>query len=414
MLDTGTASNKIASLEKRSLMVVYQFLQDQGLNEAFEVLEAESGEKYDASLFSSEPNILQKALTAFDQENHMKKLAKTVNLDEERRINAAMETLKDKEAEHVAEAAHTMHEIHQANVLCVAIHPFEPQFVASADADKTLVVSQYDTKQRRSSVLASWEGLASPVLDLAFNPTHCNLLLACLMNGSHSVFDVTAKTTVASFSEHTKYCKRGKWSPDGALFATASRDQTVRIYRMRDTNGAVTFEFTKEFDFPQSVEAIEWLGSDSLMVSVRDDCFLRTIDLKAMKESSKLNMNSKGDDHVSFVAIDLLVHEGWLLACTDRHRMIMFEQNTGQQVRNFYGAVNDSYSNCRGAWSYSGKYVYCTSQDNLLYGWSVHNERVVCQLSGHTKSVRCMSASATSELLATCSYDKTVKLWSPH
>jgi WD40 repeat protein len=35
---------------------------------------------------------------------------------------------------------------------------------------------------------------------------------------------------LATFSDHTKYVVRARWSPDGQCFATASYDKTVCLY----------------------------------------------------------------------------------------------------------------------------------------------------------------------------------------
>jgi hypothetical protein len=79
-------------------------------------------------------------------------------------------------------------------------------------------------------------------------------------------------------------------------------------------------------------------------------------------QAQKVNMNAMGDAHVSFTCMDLAlsndeqVIDSWrvqvivftfkkqfLLVATDKSRIIMFATNSGHQLRNFYGAVNDLY-----------------------------------------------------------------------
>lgn len=429
-------SIKIASLEARALSVVFQFLETKGYTSTVEELKRESGSEFERTLLVRQHDVLQKALSALDQETYMEKLSHEVDLDEEKELRDHMEKLKLSQAPHARTCTRTLTGGHQANILTVTMHP-RGGYVASGDAGKKVVVAAVleerkrgqeggqggdkdedeveDDERNQGSLCAEFHSLPSPVLHLDFNPhpTTPHLLLASCMNGSHSLLDCNTKEIVSTVSDHSKYALRVKWSPCGGMYATCSRDQTVRLYRKHDDK----WPFVKEFDFSGSVEAIEWLGPHRLLVAVRDDNYLRSIDVETMQESSKYNMNIKGDDHVSFNAIDLVASADrtCVLACTDVHRMIMFKinGNGARQVRNFYGAVNDSYSNSRGAWSYTDKYVYCTSQDNLVYGWSVHNERVVTTLQGHDKAVRGLASSQSTELLASCSYDRTVKLWAP-
>jgi WD40 repeat protein len=45
---------------------------------------------------------------------------------------------------------------------------------------------------------------------------------------------------IATFSDHTKYVVRTRWSPDGQRFATASYDKSICLY------GCEAFCYTRE------------------------------------------------------------------------------------------------------------------------------------------------------------------------
>ena len=67
-------------------------------------------------------------------------------------------------------------------------------------------------------------------------------------------------------------------------------------------------------------------------------------------------------------------------------------------------------------WSGSGKYLYatCSNQNGPVAVWDVAAEKVVHLLGGHTAPVRDMHLHPSKgELLATCGFDKTVRIWSP-
>ena len=65
----------------------------------------------------------------------------------------------------------------------------------------------------------------------------------------------------------------------------------------------------------------------------------------------------------------------------------------------------------RATWHPSGKYIYGTSQNNIIFTWDVLTEEVKYRLYGHTGYPRDLSYHPTKEVLFTCSYDKTLRIW---
>ena len=127
------------------------------------------------------------------------------------------------------------------------------------------------------------------------------------------------------------------------------------------------------------------------------------------------------------------MYEQFLLVATDKSRIIMFAANSGHQLRNFYGAVNDlyddalfnvcqlkllirgrRYTQCRVAWSPNNSYVYCTSQDHTVCVWEVATQRLVHRLKGHTKTLRDIDVVPSSGALVTGSFDRSLRFWSNH
>eukprot|EP01134_Creolimax_fragrantissima_P005091 CFRG5091T1 len=59
-------------------------------------------------------------------------------------------------------------------------------------------------------------------------------------------------------------------------------------------------------------------------------------------------------------------------------------------------------------------FIYQTSQDNYIYGWSVITQQLVTKMRGHTKQVRNLRGYTASDgnfILISCAYDGTVRLW---
>ena len=113
------------------------------------------------------------------------------------------------------------------------------------------------------------------------------------------------------------------------------------------------------------LDVLPTVPSGVLIVGVRDDYQLHVIEIVTPPTEGstgvveffrrKINMNANGDDFVSFTAMETSVSPNgrYVLVSTDKNRLILFHLASGSQVRNFYGAENDSFSQPR--------YVFCYS-----------------------------------------------------
>lgn len=149
-----------------------------------------------------------------------------------------------------------------------------------------------------------------------------------------------------------------------------------------------------------------------LAVTVRDDHRVHLVSLSTL-EPRTINLNANGDSWVSFTAMDVSFspHGAFVLVSTDKERLILLSRQSGVQLRNFYGASNDEYSNPRHCWHPSGQYIYATSQLHEVLVWEVHSAKVVGKMSDHTAPIKDIYYDKGRKMLASTGFDKTVKLW---
>eukprot|EP01102_Stenamoeba_stenopodia_P009656 TRINITY_DN2851_c2_g1_i1.p1 TRINITY_DN2851_c2_g1~~TRINITY_DN2851_c2_g1_i1.p1 ORF type:complete len:397 (-),score=99.39 TRINITY_DN2851_c2_g1_i1:95-1285(-) len=298
----------------------------------------------------------------------------------------------------------------QASVLSLRFSSHDKPLFASGATDKTVRVFDSQTKEMLWEVQEHMAG----VISLDFNPVYNNLLLTGSMDSSHNVFDIAKKIRIQRFQDHRKFVVRAKWSPDGKSFATAAYDRTICFYNSPDPETPDSFTLVKRLEFQGNVEAIDYSrDGNTLIASIRDDNYLNYINTETFK-ITRVNMNSNGDDHVSFTALDIAVSPSGnhILIATDKDRLILYRNGSEVQVRNFYGAFNDGLSQPRIAWHPSSKYIYATSQDRSIYVWDVVSQKVVHKLQGHTAIPRTIDIHPKHGMLLTGGFDKTVKLWS--
>lgn len=261
------------------------------------------------------------------------------------------------------------------------------------------------------------------VLGVVQHPTRPHLILTCSMDKTSELIDASAlmednKETLESvqtFSEHSKYVVKARFSACGKWMATASYDHSSCIYKAADESFR-HYMLCLQTSFRAAVEAICWHPSEPrCLIAVRDDHLLHCFDCSSgHPESTKsLNLNALGDNHVSFTALDLAFHpNGRLISvATDKDRIILMDSSTENQLANLYGCSNDSFSQPRLCWHPSGRYLYATSQDRCVVVWEACRQREVARLTGHFSQLRDLHYCEGLDVLVSASMDGVVKIW---
>mmetsp|Transcript_26525 Transcript_26525/g.37013 ORF Transcript_26525/g.37013 Transcript_26525/m.37013 type:complete len:481 (-) Transcript_26525:224-1666(-) len=465
-----SGSSKFAPGESKidAIRHVLSFLKENGFERARKELERESGVKSTDSTTDmsgyllSAITVYREFLSSKDDSKQDLKAAEERKFEEEL-VNPKGGPLKPVSKPRISQACHL------SNIIDVrfCVHEELQHIVSSVDVRGDINLTQISTGKSIVALSGGMSIFKAPVLSMDFNPKN-NLLAVGCMNGGHHVLDVELPncskeedgifkeggknvlekkpTIISNFSKHGKYVNRVRWNSTGNLLATCSYDQEVRLYsvdekkhhqqqRQQQQNKSSTGEgggkgkekentegscccLLERFTFRRGVECVEWgrgANAHILYVSLQSDNYIHTIDSKTMKKGQRFNMNSFGDDHVSFSALDLnsSVDGKYLLVATDKDRAIMFASGTEKQVRNFYGAESGQYFNPRAVFNTNQSIAYGSSYDNTIVAWDVASQRVISKLSGHKKMIRSLHVHPRSNILASGSYDKTVRIWEP-
>ena len=414
----------------RCLTVVLQFLKDSGLTDTLDCLQQESRREWTEPLEGDE-DALVTALMSHDERRNAFKKAATTEADAlvDRAINA-LKLSQDRAALHSALTLTP----HAANITTVKFQPSaSSSLLASGGVDKTVYITDVSTGETRNVI-----AVTAPVLSLDWNRGgNDGLLLIGCMNGEVLLTDIARSPPVLQrCRDHSKYVIAVKFAPDGRMFASASHDGIVCIYLLdaaqtavsvtsaslpaadSDTEAASTassppFALHHRLEYRNAVESAVWLSSSLLLVAPREDNYLHIVSAAARTEHQRVNMNLTGDDHVSFSAMHCaLSPDGSLLAvATDQHRLLILAASSPIQVRNYWGLQNDGYSTPRLCWSKEGRFVYVSQQDASVCCYDVSEGRAVGVLRGHEVNVRDVDCHPFQDLLATASFDRTIRVW---
>eukprot|EP00298_Acanthocystis_sp_HF-20_P006763 c16529_g1_i1.p1 GENE.c16529_g1_i1~~c16529_g1_i1.p1 ORF type:complete len:413 (-),score=155.83 c16529_g1_i1:6-1244(-) len=408
--------------EAKVFALIYQFLEERGYNETIATLESESGcPSTERSSITTEGTLIT-ILNNYELDSLSNELKETEIEELTGTINEDLLHQGDGNFCRNILATHT--DIHKQNVLCVRFQK-NGDLLASSSSDKSICVMQNCESEELKEVKRFNNVHSAGILDLDWHPKIPSLLLSCSMDRTHAITDTSksfdlefgSTPVLQTFSDHQKYVCRCRWSPGGRNFVTTSYDSTVNIYGLVNEE-EVKFELLHRVNFNEgAVEALSFIDDNTCVITKREDHRMYYLDVNTF-QTTVVNMNAKGDSHVSFTALDLVVgnKHNYVVAVTDKSRAIMFDTRSPNQLRNFYGATNDGFSMPSGTFDCNDKYFFSTSQAGpSIVCWDVALAKVVNTInpypSGHQKNIRKIDHHSSKNLLVSGGYDLKIKLW---
>lgn len=300
--------------------------------------------------------------------------------------------------------------LHDKNILSARFHHGEDiNYIMTTSSDKTLKVFDWETGDVKINFHHSI------IISTDWHPHISNRVAVGTMDSHVLVlefdFENNKTNVLYDIKSHGRHVIRVRWHPTGNLLASASNDHKVITYKQNEEK---SYEQVQEFTFDSAIEAMTFTNSgEQLIVASRDSSYLHYINIDSSEIVAHNLCNNAFSDNPGFSVLDLNVShdDKYVLAATDKDSVITFVTGTPIQARSFYGMKNDKWSQPKVDWSSTLNYIYTTSQDNKVYVYDMSNEKNVFQLEGHTGIVRDIHRHPTKEILLTCSYDKTIKLW---
>ena len=231
------------------------------------------------------------------------------------------------------------------------------------------------------------------------------------MSGSIVVVDRGSRQIVRTLEKaHQKYVHRATIVSGRQLLVTASHDHTVSVWNMADE-----YRRVQQFKYGAVPEGIA--ASDTrLFIAVRETHLLQAVELDALvggtAEPVGLNVNSLGDDHVSFSMLDVAVTRNSIVAlASDRDRVFVYWVTEGacKLLQTLTGMASDSLAAARCQFSQSGRLLFTSSADGCVCVFDTATGQLLERLKRHKSGVRDLAVFRGDDdcLVASVSFDKT-------
>ncbi len=262
----------------------------------------------------------------------------------------------------------------------------------------------YSNRADRAAMKRLSETIARQAIDtIDRDPDHSLLLaLAAFEECARTTLALRALTT-ALVASRVRAVLRGHddwvfwvaWSPDGRRLATASSDQTARIWDAESGN-----EIAVLHGHDDRVQAVVWSPDGRRLATGSDDRTVRIWDADSGRELAAIHGH---DNEVWAVAWSA---DGQRLATGSRDRTVrIWDASSGTELTRLHGHDNEVRAV---AWSPDGQRLATGSHDRTGRIWDADSGTELTRLHGW---VRAVAWSPDGQRLATTLDDRTARIW---
>jgi len=281
---------------------------------------------------------------------------------------------------------------HSEAILAVCFSP-DGTSLASGSGDTTVRIWDIDTETPKFTCKAhkNW------VLCVSFSPNG-KYIVSGDMDGDLYVWDPATGNQVGSVLKgHRNFITGISWepihkNPKGNRFASSSKDSTVKVWDISIGRAVLTLS-----GHTASVTCLRWGGAGLIYTGSQD----RTIKVYTAAEG-KLCRTLEGHAHwVNSLALhtDHALRTGSF----DHTGKVYEDLNEAQQY------ALERYNALRGK---GGERLASGSDDFTIYLWDgENNKKPVVRLTGHQQPINLVSFSPDGRLIASASFDKSLKIW---
>jgi WD40 repeat protein len=263
-------------------------------------------------------------------------------------------------------------------------------------------------------LITTYTGHIDIVTTIAWMPNNSTVVASGSKDDTVRVWHATTKADIRDYTGHSDIIEAISWSPGGQKIASASDDNTVRVWTVQQDDGQ-DVRYNRHND--QNVNAVAWAPNSQLIASGGRD---RTVRLWSPQDGTTAGTFRRHGDEVRAVAWSSDSQR--IVSGGDDTRVLVWNPNVliggnnsdnngdgNQLVLNSF-RHDDSVTSV--IWSPDGQKVASASLDKTVRIWSLNgDDQAIITYSKHTDAVRSIVWSPDGQKIASASDDGTVRIW---
>lgn len=274
--------------------------------------------------------------------------------------------------------------------------------LATGSKDTYVIIWDVDPEKMLVKHRRPFDGHANGVSFVTWSPDSKYLIVGGTEESSelfiYNIDENKLHSKVSQSPEESLTC--AAFSPDGQRFVTAG---TRGQFYLCDLEGTIL----NNWDGVR-VNSLAYLGDNQTVLAadthyrIRSYCFEPRNDYNLIQEQfSVMTFTVNSSDRLALLNIATQGLHLWDLQDKCLVRRFQGVTQGNYTIYSCFGGVNESF-------------VASGSEDNKVYIWHIRREEPLATLSGHTRTVNCVSWNPVyPSMLASCSDDGTVRIWGP-
>ncbi len=293
-------------------------------------------------------------------------------------------------------AGQTSKTLDSRNGALLGVSMSQNRLVAAPSADSKVWIWDLQTDSPVSYALEGHEG---PVRAAAFHTDGSKVATASEDN-TVRIWDLESKK-VQTLQGHSRWVTCLAFSKDGSRLVSGSVDQTIRVWDVKTGSSQKTLKGHKG-----PVNAVCFSADDKLIASGSDDKTVKLWNATTGELMDHLKTKSQFKGPVFAVAFD---PKGDLLAAAGWDKQIqLWDVKTGTVRASLDGHTQQVAAL---AFSADGKRLASGSADHTVKVWDPATGQETLTLKGHSFPVTGVAFSSDGRRLVSSSWDKTIRVW---